>query len=574
MVKTQQLSEKWIKASILGTIWASSEIVLGSFLHNLRVPFSGNILTAIGIIILISASYKWNDRGLFWRAGVICALLKTLSPSAVIFGPFIAILSEAVLLELSVRAFGRTIPGIIIGAILAMSWNLIYKVFKMILFYGNNIIDVYINLMQYTERQIGVEFDVVWAPLIILLIIQIIFGVFAALIGIRTGTETAGNLTSFKNNRGTKSFLSPNKQNNFPYSVNWLVLNVFFMVVPLVLVGRINFMIWGALIISIATLWAFRYKRALRQLVRPRLWIVFILVTMLTALVLGRLQSDAKSMTEALVIGVEMNLRAMLLIMGFSVLGTELYNPKIRDYFARSYFKQLPLALQLSLESLPMMIANTPDLKSIVKNPTLFVHHFMSFADFRLKEIHKRANFKKKIFIVTGEIGGGKTACIRNLVELFQINNISVSGIYSSKVSENGKTTGYNVVAISSGKTVPFLRASGKSPLKQIGRFFIDDQGLDAGNEELTNRATEIVIIDEIGRLELAGDGWSGATTQLINNAKSHLILSVRREVVDEVVDRFSIRPQFIMNISKEKCDDLYGLIIEELGIVKQKQLT
>jgi len=58
-----RLSEKWIKASIIGTIWAASEIVLGSFLHNLKVPFSGNILTAIGLIILISISYTWTEKG-------------------------------------------------------------------------------------------------------------------------------------------------------------------------------------------------------------------------------------------------------------------------------------------------------------------------------------------------------------------------------------------------------------------------------------------------------------------------------------------------------------------------------
>ncbi len=94
------LSEKWIKASIAGTIWAASEIVLGSFLHNLRVPFSGNILTAIGIIILISISFIWRERGIFWRAGLICAIMKTMSPSAVIFGPMIAIIAESLILEL------------------------------------------------------------------------------------------------------------------------------------------------------------------------------------------------------------------------------------------------------------------------------------------------------------------------------------------------------------------------------------------------------------------------------------------------------------------------------------------
>src|SRR5512133_2749638 len=103
---SHKLSEKWIKASITGTIWAASEIVLGSFLHNLRVPFSGNILTAIGIIILVSISYIWTERGLFCRAGLICALLKTLSPSAVIFGPMIAIIAESLLIEMSVRLSG------------------------------------------------------------------------------------------------------------------------------------------------------------------------------------------------------------------------------------------------------------------------------------------------------------------------------------------------------------------------------------------------------------------------------------------------------------------------------------
>jgi len=57
------ISDKWIKASIIGTIWAAAEIVLGSFLHNLRVPFSGNMLTAIALVILIAVSYRWREKG-------------------------------------------------------------------------------------------------------------------------------------------------------------------------------------------------------------------------------------------------------------------------------------------------------------------------------------------------------------------------------------------------------------------------------------------------------------------------------------------------------------------------------
>lgn len=140
------ISEKWIRASIIGTIWAAAEIVLGSFLHNLRVPFSGNMLTAIALVILIAVSYRWRQHGLYWRAGVICALMKAMSPSAIIFGPMLAIIAESVLLEVSVRLLGRTYAGFIVGSMLAMSWNLFQKIFNMVIFYGGNLVEIYSSI--------------------------------------------------------------------------------------------------------------------------------------------------------------------------------------------------------------------------------------------------------------------------------------------------------------------------------------------------------------------------------------------------------------------------------------------
>ena len=186
MIKSE-LSEKWIKASIAGTIWAASEIVLGSFLHNLNVPFCGDILTAIGLIILISISYRWKEKGLFWRAGLICAIMKTMSPSAVIFGPMIAIFSESLLLEFFVRSFGRTIPGYILGSIAAMTWNLFQKIANYIIFYGAGIVEVYTNLLHMAQKQFHLHTDLVWLPIIILRVADLMFGLLAGIVGIKVG---------------------------------------------------------------------------------------------------------------------------------------------------------------------------------------------------------------------------------------------------------------------------------------------------------------------------------------------------------------------------------------------------
>ncbi|MEN8116485.1 MAG: nucleoside-triphosphatase [Bacteroidota bacterium] len=565
----KKLDDKWIKASVLGTIWAASEIVLGSFLHNLRVPFSGNILTAIALVILISATYKWKDKGLFWRAGLICALLKTMSPSAVIFGPMVAILSEAILLEVSTRLLGRTIPGFILGSILAMSWNLVQKVFNFIIFYGFNIVEVYTNLMQYAERQLGLNFDAVWAPLFVLLLIYALFGTTSALIGIRTGRKMTNNPIQFQpeNRQNDSSFPGRTRINNFNYSFIWLTANIIFMAGALIMIGRIHFGIWVALVAAIAITWALRYKRALRQLVRPKLWIFFVVITMVTAFVLTRLQSDSISTFDAVLIGVEMNLRAIILIMGFTVLGTELYNPVIRNSLSKSYFRQLPIALELSLESLPTMIAQTPDLKTISKKPALFIQQIMAFADFRINEIKNRQASTPNVLIITGDIGSGKTTCIKNLAEKLQKQNITVSGFYSSRVMRKNKAIGYDIVDISTRQTKKLLRTSGNGSQNKIGRYFIYPEGLKAGEMALQRDSSQIVIVDEVGKLELEGNGWSTHLKHVVKNHKGYFLLSVRKEVIKEVIKHFNLSPKKIIDIEKDNCSDLEELINHQFNL-------
>jgi hypothetical protein len=97
--------------------------------------------------------------------------MKAMSPSAIIFGPMIAIIAESLLLEASVRLLGRSIPGYIVGSMLAMSWNLFQKVFNMIIFYGGNLVEIYSSLTTWAEKQLNLSFDAFWAPLILLLAI-------------------------------------------------------------------------------------------------------------------------------------------------------------------------------------------------------------------------------------------------------------------------------------------------------------------------------------------------------------------------------------------------------------------
>ncbi|MBN2664862.1 MAG: hypothetical protein JXR67_00010 [Bacteroidales bacterium] len=564
---SNKLSEKWIKASITGTIWAASEIVLGSFLHNLRVPFSGNILTAIGIIILISISYIWTENGLFWRAGLICALLKTLSPSAVIFGPMIAIIAESIIIETSVRLSGRTIAGYLIGAVLAMSWNLFQKIANYIIFYGENIIEVYNNLIGMAQRQLNIQTDIAWLPILALLVVFAIFGLVAGVTGILVGRKMKKQPYSGVINPGQKppGKTEPSIRPAFDYSIPWLVADIILLTGSFVILNTAPWFVWAPVVITVIVIWSFRYKRALRQISRPKFWIFFVFITLITAFALSKAQKGEISWQEGILTGIQMNFRAAVIIAGFTVLGTELYNPRIRNFFQKTSFRNLPLALELSAESLPHFISSVPDLKSLVRNPVSIFYHIIMQAESRFHEIKGKSAPDPKIFIVTGLLGSGKSTFMKQLAEALRKNGHQPGGIISERKSDDSGTAGYDLVSIESGERVEFLRKSEEKVPERIGRFIIVPGSIEKGAAILDSSDKGIILIDEVGALEINGRGWASCIDALLSRPVSHLILSVRETQLEGIKSLWNLEGAITIEIRKTWNEDAMKTILDNL---------
>ncbi len=365
------LTEKWLKATALGTVWAASEIVLGSFLHNLRIPFSGNLLTAIATILLIAACFRWKENGILWRAGLITALMKTASPSAVIFGPMIAIFMEAVLLDLTIRFLGRNWAAYIFGAVLAMSWVLLQRIFNLILFYGLNLVELYTSLMKMAENQLQIETDLVWLPLILLMGIHLVMGIIAGIAGIRVGRKlhalpdasfSIQTPVNISNASHTSSF-------PFPFSLFWLFVNILFVAGSLILFYKSSIQFWLPYTIVVLFIWTQRYRAAIKQLTKLKFWVWFILITLIASFGFLRLQGDPEYWMNGMILSFQMNSRAAILIIGFSVIGKELYNPALIGFFRNSKFRQLQYALQLAFETVPNIIAVLPSPRKILVSP-------------------------------------------------------------------------------------------------------------------------------------------------------------------------------------------------------------
>lgn len=560
----KELSEKWIKASVTGTIWAASEIVLGSFLHNLNIPFSGNILTAIGIIILISIGHIWNDRGIFWRAGLICAIMKTMSPSAVIFGPMIAIFSESLLLEFSVTIMGRNIAGFCTGAMLAMSWNLFQKIGSFIIYYGSDIIQVYTGLLKMAQKQLNIQTDLVWLPLLLLLVLYALFGFASAVIGIKVGRKMLRQPYDGPVNPQNEVVNKNNHPDNFSYSITWLFLNFILIIFSFFLLNRTEWYVWCSAITLIVIVWSLRYRRAMRRLSKPGFWVFFVVITLITAFVFTKTRGDENFWRTGFLTGIQMNFRAMIIITGFAVLGTELYNPSVRNFFMNTSFRNLPLSVELSVESLPSFIATIPDFRSLIKDPVSIFHQVLSQASSRFAEIRER---NRKIFFISGAKGEGKTLFTKQIIEILSKGNIKVAGILSERVTSGEETTGYDIFDIEKGKTTPFLR-SAISEGARIGKFLIVPEGLGEGKRILhscIHGKRKIVVIDEVGRLEVSGNGWAPEIDELLKHSGNHLVIVVREDFIEMIRAKWSFGDFSLINISSVNPTEAADLIIKRI---------
>ncbi len=360
----------WIKSAILGSLWASFEIIAGNFLHSLKIPFSGQFLASASVVLLIAVFQVWNIKGIIIRAGIICAVMKLFSPGMNIFGPVIAIMAEAALIELAILIFGKNLPAYLIGGGFAIVWVLLQRIFNYLILYGTDLIILYNNIYEYALKSIPFASGSPVMPLVFLVVIYMLFGSIAALIGYIVGrkalkeTGTSESLAAIN----TGDIIKPNV--NFRYSkiklltvfiitVSFLSLNYFFSIYV-----KASFVIASCILILI---W---YKPVIKKIVKPKFWIPVIAITLLASYFISGVKDDSWGLnSNGLSAGIEMSLRAVFLIFNFTAISVELKKPLTDMILKSGRYKNFSNALNLAFSSVPVFIYYISQDSSFFRRP-------------------------------------------------------------------------------------------------------------------------------------------------------------------------------------------------------------
>ena len=169
-------------------------------------------------------------------------------------------------------------------------------------------------------------------------------------------------------------------------------------------------------------------------------------------------------------------------------------------------------------------------------------------------------NLNQKI-LLTGRPGSGKTTLIKRVVDKL---SLPAGGFYTEEIREGGQRVGFKIVTLTGEESV--LAHADFEAEKRVGKYGLDLSGLESVGVAAVRRAVaarHLVIIDEIGPMEIRSHSFRGAVTEALDsNAPVLGTISVRpfpftnaikkRDDVRVIEVRANNREQLVLRLSDQ----------------------
>lgn len=168
--------------------------------------------------------------------------------------------------------------------------------------------------------------------------------------------------------------------------------------------------------------------------------------------------------------------------------------------------------------------------------------------------------------LLTGLPGVGKTTVAKQVAVLL---GAAAAGFYTEETRESGKRTGFDIITLD-GRRATLSRVNKESKY-HVGKYGVDVESIERVAVAALERAIaekKVVIIDEIGKMELFSDKFRESVTNAFNSPNPVLavIMLKSHPFADSIKERPDTR---IIEVTTSNRDSLARQIVNELGAAR-----
>ena len=154
--------------------------------------------------------------------------------------------------------------------------------------------------------------------------------------------------------------------------------------------------------------------------------------------------------------------------------------------------------------------------------------------------------------ILSGRVGIGKTTVCRKILTLARKKGYRCGGILTPKITNGDAVTGIAIIDIQTREKETLASVESIYDGPRVGRYYFNSLGIEFGKKAIRNGASsDILLIDEIGYLELRGEGFAFVPALIQTGKLTSSILVIRQELLTDFKNQFNMAlPVFEVNLN------------------------
>lgn len=164
--------------------------------------------------------------------------------------------------------------------------------------------------------------------------------------------------------------------------------------------------------------------------------------------------------------------------------------------------------------------------------------------------------------LITGKPGVGKTTLIKKIIEW--MGSVNMAGFYTAEMRSKGSRVGFELVGLK-GQRRTLAHVDIRSQ-HRVGRYGVDTTGFETflGTLDLLNPDVELIVIDEIGKMELFSNLFRRLVRDVLSSDKQVLatIALGGDGFISQIKQRQDVR---LFEVTRDNRDRLPEAIVEDL---------
>jgi nucleoside-triphosphatase THEP1 len=153
------------------------------------------------------------------------------------------------------------------------------------------------------------------------------------------------------------------------------------------------------------------------------------------------------------------------------------------------------------------------------------------------------------IHLLSGPVQGGKTTYMAEQVDSWKNKGLRVKGFLCPGLMAGGRRAEFSLMNVQTGHKLLMGREEKIAGWVKYRRFYFNPEAFRQGTawiKEALAEPTDLLLIDEVGPMELEGLGWSELLDSLEQQTSTKQLWVVREELVPEVSRRWHIPEQLV----------------------------